>query len=207
MTVILSANPTASASALRLRPWRAEDATALVTAHRDPLLRRWLTTSLVSEAEARRWIDEQNQGWADGVRFSFAILECGSDKNEVGDPVGHVVVKASVDPTSASAEVGYWTSATVRGRGIAPRALDVVSRWVLGSQRLMPLARLDLLHAVDNHASCRVAEKCRYALRSVLPAQPPAFPTEGHLHVRTRRNRLLRPESKQGQARYPSIHQ
>ncbi|MBE1591147.1 GNAT family N-acetyltransferase [Nonomuraea angiospora] len=165
MTVVLSVEPTVSAPALRLRPWRGEDAVALVAAHRDPLLRRWLTTSLVREADARRWIDDQNDGWTAGVRFS--------------------VVKGGVDPTDASAEVGYWVSAEARGRGIAPRALEAVSAWALGSQCMMPLARLDLLHAVDNHASCRVAEKCRYGLHSVLPAQPPAFPTEGHLHVRT----------------------
>lgn len=185
MTVILSVEPTASAPALRLRPWQAEDAVGLVTTHRDPLLRRWLTTSLANEADARRWIGDQNEGWTAGVRFSFAILECGSDKGEADRPVGHVAV-GNVDPANASAEVGYWISAEARGRGIAPRALDAVSRWALGAQCVIPLARLDLLHAVDNHASCRVAEKCRYVLRSVLPAQPPTFPTEGHLHVRTK---------------------
>ncbi|MEQ4717026.1 GNAT family N-acetyltransferase [Nonomuraea sp. B19D2] len=185
MTVILSVEPTASAPALRLRPWRGEDAVALMAAHRDPLLRRWLTASLVSEADARRWIDDQNEGWLAGVRFSFAVLERSSGKSEADQPVGHVVVKGGVDPADASAEVGYWTSAQVRGRGIASRALEAISRWALGPQCVMPLTRLNLLHAVDNHASCRVAEKCRYVLRSVLPAQPPAFPTEGHLHVRT----------------------
>ncbi|MGP3965856.1 GNAT family N-acetyltransferase, partial [Nonomuraea sp. 3N208] len=184
MTVTLSVEPTASAPGLRLRPWRGEDATALVTAHRDPLLRRWLTTSLVSEVDAFRWIDDQNEAWTAGVRFSFAILECDGDTGEADQPVGHVVVKRGVDLADASAEVGYWTSAEVRGRGIAPRALEAVSRWALGSQCVMPLTRLDLLHAVDNHASCRVAEKW-YVLRSVLPALPPDFPTEGHLHVRT----------------------
>ena len=185
MTVILTVKSTASAPALRLRPWRAEDAVTLVTAHRDPLLRRWLTTPLINEADARRWIDDQNEGWATGTRLSFAVLEGDSDNSDISRPIGHIVVKEGTDPTNASAEVGYWTSAQVRGRGIAPRALEAVSRWALGPQRVMPLARLDLLHAADNHASCRVAEKCRYLLRSVLPAQLPAFPTEGHLHVRT----------------------
>ncbi|GAA3227988.1 GNAT family N-acetyltransferase [Nonomuraea helvata] len=177
MKTVLYVAPTASAPALCLRPWRAEDAAALVTAHRDPLMRRWLITSLAGESDARQWIDDQNRGWDDGVRFSFAIVERGR-------PVGHIAVKGGVDPAGASAEVGYWTSAETRGRGIASRALECVSRWALGSQDVMPLARLDLLHAVDNHASCRVAEKCRYVLSSVLPAQPPVFPSEGHLHVR-----------------------
>jgi hypothetical protein len=85
--------PARALTLLRLRPWRAEDVVALVTAHRDPLLHRWLTTSLVTEADARRWIDEQSKKWATGARLSFAVLECGSDKSDLGHPIGHIVVK------------------------------------------------------------------------------------------------------------------
>jgi RimJ/RimL family protein N-acetyltransferase len=180
MTVTLSVEPaTASDGELRLRPWRSGDVLALLRAHRDPALRRWLTTTLHSEADARRWIDDQSEGWATGTQLSFAVLECGRG-SDAGRLVGHVVVKWA-DRTSASAEVGYWTSAEVRGRGIASRALEAVSRWGL----VTPLTRLYLIHASGNHASCRVAEKCRYVLDSILPPQLPAFPTEAHLHVRT----------------------
>ncbi|WP_406110229.1 GNAT family N-acetyltransferase [Streptomyces sp. NBC_01003] len=184
MSVSLFVEPTVSAPALRLRPWQGEDAGDLVAAHRDPLLRRWLTTHLDSEADARRWIDDQCEAWATGVRLSFAVLECQGAENYAGRPVGHIVVKGGSDPTKTSAEVGYWTSTQARGRAIAPRALEAVSAWVLGPQRVMPVTRLDLLHASGNHGSCRVADKCQYVLRAVLPAQLPAFPTEGHLHVR-----------------------
>ncbi len=185
MVVSLSVEPTPSAPGLILRPWRAEDAGVLVAAHRDPLLRRWLMTHLESEEEARRWVDAQSEGWATGSRFSFAVLECGEGMSDDGRPIGHVVLKKAPS-AEASAEVGYWTSAQARGRGVASRALDAVSRWALGPQRVMPLARLDLLHASGNHASCRVAENNGFVLRGVLPPSPPAFPTEGHLHVRTR---------------------
>lgn len=46
MTVVLPVPETESAVALRLRPWRATDLPALLAAHRDPALRRWLATSL-----------------------------------------------------------------------------------------------------------------------------------------------------------------
>ncbi len=168
---MLEAEATMSAPALRLRPWRAADAPALVAAHRDPLLRRWLSTCVTDEAEARLWVDRQILNWVTGVRFGFAVLE--------GDLLaGHVVLKTG----SAHAEVGYWTSADVRGRGVAPRAVEAVSRWAF---RTRGVARLDLLHAVDNHASCRVADKCGFALKSLLPARPPGYPEDGHLHVRT----------------------
>jgi hypothetical protein len=63
VTIILSVPQTESAAALRLRPWRSDDLPSLVAAHRDPVLRRWLVTSLVNEADARRWLDAQAAGW------------------------------------------------------------------------------------------------------------------------------------------------
>ncbi|HWO66283.1 MAG TPA: GNAT family N-acetyltransferase, partial [Umezawaea sp.] len=146
--VALSVPTIGSAVALRLRPWRSDDLPALLAAHRDPVMRRWLTTSLADEADARRWLAAQAAGWASGTRFSFAVVA--GDHEDL--PIGHVVVKVA---TAGVAEVGYWTAATVRGRGIAPRALDTASRWALDTQDLVPLTRLDLLHAKENQASCR----------------------------------------------------
>lgn len=177
MTVTLSVPPTGSAPALRLRPWRPDDLPALVEAHRDPLLRRWLATSLTGDAEARQWLDAQTAGWAAATRFSFAVV---ADADS--PPLGHVVVKPG---SAGTAEVGYWTAAHARGRGIAARAVDTVSHWAFDVQDTVVLTQLDLLHAVGNHPSCRVAVKCGYALRDLLPAAPPAFPADGHRHVRT----------------------
>ena len=177
MTTTLSVPPTESEAALRLRPWRLDDLPALVAAHRDPELRRRLLTSLAGEAEARQWLAAQAAGWKSATRFSFAVV------SEDGDvPLGHVAVKVV---TAGVAEVGYWTAAQVRGRGVAARALEITSQWALRTQRLVRLTRLDLLHAEDNVASCRVAEKCGFALRELLPAAPPAFPAKGHRHART----------------------
>lgn len=122
MVVNLSVEATESAPALRLRPWRAEDVEALVLAHRDPLMRRWLTTCLDSEEEARRWVDDQSEGWAVGTRLSFAVLEHSDGKKDVGHPIGHVVIKGA-GPSEDSAEVGYWTSAEGRGEESRPALL------------------------------------------------------------------------------------
>jgi RimJ/RimL family protein N-acetyltransferase len=178
MTITLSVPRTESAVALRLRPWRLDDMSALLTAHRDPAMRRWLTTSLADEADVRQWLEAQDAGWASSTRFSFAVVAEDDDT----PPVGHVVVKVG---TAGVAEVGYWTTAAVRGQGIAARALDTVSRWALGTRNPVRLTRLDLLHVQDNRASCRVAEKCGFLLHDLRPAAPPAFPNSGHRHVRT----------------------
>ncbi|WP_205661254.1 GNAT family N-acetyltransferase [Amycolatopsis vastitatis] len=177
MTTTLAVPPTESAAALRLRPWRPDDLPALVAAHRDPMLRQRLTTSLTDEAEARQWLAAQEAGWQSATRFSFAVLA-----EDDQTPLGHVGMKVV---TADMAEVGYWTAAHARGRGIATRALETTSQWALHTQDLVRLTRLDLLHAENNPASCRVAEKCGYVLHDLLPPAPPAFPTSGHRHVRT----------------------
>lgn len=153
-----------------LRPWRADDLPALLAAHRDPDMRRWLATALTTEAEARQWLDVQAAGWTSRTRFSFAVLTG-------NDPVGHVVVKAT------TAEIGYWTALQARGQGIAARAVETVTGWAFHT---LNLTRLSLVHAVDNQASCRVAEKCGYVLNELIPPAPPTYPVSAHRHVRKR---------------------
>jgi RimJ/RimL family protein N-acetyltransferase len=183
IAVRLRTPPTPSAAALLLRPWEAADADDMVEAYRDDALRRWTASTVDDAAGAARWIQEQQRGWETGDRFGLAVVE--SRESGQREPlVGHVVLKRG-SPGSPSAEVGYWTAAHARGRGVAPRALEALTRWAFTAFADDGLERLELLHQVDNTASCRVARTCRYALSAVLPASPPAFPLEGHLHVRT----------------------
>jgi RimJ/RimL family protein N-acetyltransferase len=180
MTIFLPARGTGSETALRLRPWRSEDRPALIAAHRDPMLRRWLSSTLTDDAEAEQWLAAQAAGWAAATRFSFAVVTGPDD----GSPVGHVVVKAG---DGEVAEVGYWTAPAARRQGVAARALETASQWALEDQEMVRLTRLNLMHAIGNQASCRVAVKCGYPLHDLLPAAPPAFPASGHRHVRTAR--------------------
>lgn len=181
---VLRAGATPSAPALVLRPWCVEDAAALVDVFRDSALRRWTSSAVGTEGDAVRWVRDQERGWAAGDRFGFAVLEARPDRAR-GQLVGHAVLK-DVAPGKPSAQVGYWTAAEARGRGVAPRALEALTAWAFAAAGADALERLELLHQVDNPASCRVAHKSRYGLGTVLPAAPPAFPREGHLHVRHR---------------------
>lgn len=109
-----------------------------------------------------------------------------------GRLVGGAVVK-EIAPGKQSAEVGYWTVAHARGRGVAPRALEVLTTWAFDTfDAVGPvgLQLLELLHQVDNAASCRVAHKNGYELDRVLEAAPPDFPHDGHVHVRHQGKRL-----------------
>ncbi|MFC4149789.1 GNAT family N-acetyltransferase [Micromonospora mangrovi] len=182
MSIVLTAAPTSTAPGLLLRPWRDEDVEELLAAYRDPVLRRFTRRPVDTTADAAAFLRRSRQGWAAGRRFSFAVLEPGPDGERL---VAQVLLKEFL-PGRGHAELGYWTAASARGRGVASRATVAVTEWAFARFAAAGLTRLELLHQVDNPASCRVAEKSGYAFQEVLPARPP-FPRDGHRHVRRHR--------------------
>lgn len=177
--ITLTVEPAATAPALTLRPWRDPDIPAIVAAHQDEAMRRWLVNSISDEDEARVWLTRQKAGWADGTRLSWAI-------EMEGTVVGHFGVKAAHPPETFATGVGYWTAAAARGTGVASRSVQAVTEWLFAGQDVMPAGEIELLHTAGNTGSCRAAQKCGYALDSVLAPMPPKFPGEGHRHLRKR---------------------
>lgn len=177
-------------SRLRLRPWSEQDIVPLVDVCRDPVMRRHTSLPVAQPGEVRQWLDDQRRGWDTGGRLSFAVHDLPGSAGEQRLPgsareqrlVGGVVLKRG-HRGSASAEVGYWTAGDARGRGIAPRAVEALCVWSREALAADGLERWELLHQIDNLASCRVAEKSRFRFHRILPAQPP-FPLDGHLHIR-----------------------
>ncbi|MFF5180250.1 GNAT family N-acetyltransferase [Micromonospora sp. NPDC000316] len=165
-----------TSSALVLRRWHPDDLDALLAAYRDPVLRHWTRVPVTSAAEGRQWLDRVDTDWNDGSRYTFAVIDA-----DDGPPVANVVLKRTA-LYRPGAEVGYWTAAWARGRGVAPRAVTMLSGWAF--DRFPELPHIDLMHQVDNVASCRVALKSGYLLQEVAPARPP-FPLEGHRHTLT----------------------
>jgi len=179
----LTVRPSATSPGLLLRPWIEQDIPAMVAAHRDPAIRRWLRHRATTAQEARQIIAARHADGRGGTGFSFAVLEAGLD-GAAGDLVGSVSIRLADGEAATCGEVGYWVTAPARGRGIAPRALGAACEWAFGLPRRQPLARLELIHAVGNQASCRVAEKTGFTLSAVLPPLLPEFPHDGHLHIR-----------------------
>jgi RimJ/RimL family protein N-acetyltransferase len=163
-------------TSVRLRPWTTDDVPALVVAHRDPALRRWLRTHLVDEGEARAWVERQAADRAAGARLSCAVL-----LEDFDAPVGHVVL-SGLSAEHDRAEVGYWTAPAARDRGVAGAALGAALAEATTLPRAVPLRRFELFHAVGNEASCKVPQKAGLAFAALLLADPPQFPTEGHVH-------------------------
>jgi RimJ/RimL family protein N-acetyltransferase len=176
--VTLAVEPTATAPALTFRPWQVSDIPAIVAAFRDEAMRRWVSC-VNDEDEARAWLARQEAGWAHGSRLSWAV-------DQKGTVVGYFAIKAASPPETLATGVGYWTVAEARGQGIASRCVQTATEWLFGGQDIMPADEIELIHAVGNEGSCRVARKCGYVLESVLAPLPPRFPTEGHRHLRTR---------------------
>jgi len=178
----LAMPPSATWSGLLLRPWTEQGIPAMVAAYRDPVTRHWLRHPVTTTQEARQIIQARCAHRRAGTGFSFAVLQADAD-GAAGDLVGGVSTRR-LDRDAVSGEVGYWVTASSRGQGIAPRALNAVCEWVFRLPRHRPLEQLELIHAVGNHASCRVADKAGFALTAVLPPLLPEFPNDGDLHIR-----------------------
>jgi len=134
---------------LVLRPWRDDDAPAWCAAAQDPLLRRWQGEDATTLNGARARLARIAE-WSD-AHCSWAV-------EDAGVLVGSMSLH-EIDRDQAEGEVGYWTVAAARGRGIAVRSTDAVCRWAF---RALELDRVQLYHSVANTASARVAAKAGF---------------------------------------------
>ncbi|MBZ6138574.1 GNAT family N-acetyltransferase [Streptomyces olivaceus] len=164
---------------LLLRPWRADDAPAVHAAFQDPAMHQWHARAADSEDEVRGWIAEWQRAWEGERGVQWAVADASDDRL-----LGRVALREVVLGDGV-AEVAYWTTAAARGRGVAARATRALAQWALDG---IGFQRLELLHAVANEASCRVAHKSGFAMegtkRSAL-LHPDGW-HDMHLHARVR---------------------
>jgi len=110
------------------------------------------------EAFVRGWIGRYESGWSDGSRAGFAVVD------RAGELLGFAGF-VQLDQDAREGEIGYAVGAQARGRGIATRSLELLTRW--GFDRL-ELVRIELMIDVDNAGSARVAERGGYRFEGVL---------------------------------------
>jgi len=82
-----------------------------------------------------------------------------TDVPAIVDAAGHDELLGSIalNPVvweQRAADVGYWVAAHARGRGVATRAVRMLTDWAFGT---LLLERLELRTQRDNHASQAVA--------------------------------------------------
>ncbi|HEY3060769.1 MAG TPA: GNAT family protein [Chloroflexota bacterium] len=123
-----------------------------------PSMRTWRGGA--SYEVAAHHVAESIAAWRTGSWYDFAIWRIGSET---------FLGRVGLDRISASgtANIGYWVRTSQTAQGIATAAVRLVARF--GFEEL-GLQRLELLIAVDNLASRRVAEKIGGTFEGVLPA-------------------------------------
>jgi RimJ/RimL family protein N-acetyltransferase len=144
-----------SGDGLILRPWTPADAPAVHAAFQDAAMHQWYIRAADSEEEVRGWIDEWLAEWPQERRAQWAVTDA-----DTGRLMGRVALR-DIALGEGTAEVAYWTVAAVRGQGVAARATRTLARWAFDE---IGFHRLELLHALRNEASCRVATKTGFAL-------------------------------------------
>ena len=116
-----------------------------------PELCRWMTWCHpgYSEADAMQWISSQAQARETGSAVEFLIVG-GS-----GRPLGVCGINA-INHENRFANLGYWVRTSESRRGVAVNAVKLLASWVFEHTNLQ---RLEIVAAVGNEPSQRVAEK------------------------------------------------
>ncbi|GLY79505.1 GNAT family N-acetyltransferase [Actinoallomurus iriomotensis] len=165
---------------LTLRPIEAGDVDAYLTAVDDEV-RRWMPWSEdFTREKAVRWCTEEAAGDLSRA-LNFAIVPGDAGRLEGGVGIGRA------DWETGVAETGYWLGPAARGRGYATEAVRAVARHAFG----LGLTRVELLAAVGNVASQRVAERAGFTREDVLRE---ARPLPGGKPADMVRFRLLKDE-------------
>lgn len=141
------------ASPVGIRRYAVDDAATVFEAVRESLaeLGRWMPWAHADYAadESRAWLTTQVPAFDRGDAYEFAIV------SEDGRYLGGCGLN-QIDPVNRRANLGYWVRATAARRGVATAAVRALRDWGFTHTNLI---RLEIVVAVGNVASQRVAEK------------------------------------------------
>jgi RimJ/RimL family protein N-acetyltransferase len=164
MTAIVA--PTLSDGVVGLRPMRQSDIPAMVAACQDPEIPRWTRVPRpYTREDAARFLAITVTEAAAGEGIALAVAD--GDDRLIG-----TVGLFGLDGQGRG-EIGYWTAAAARGRGVTTRAVVLMRDWAHAE---LGLTRIEILSHRDNEPSQRVAERAGFAdtgeIRSA-PYMPP----------------------------------
>ena len=138
---------------IRIRPYRPDDARAIWEAARESLaeLRPWMPWCHrdYSIDESRSWLAVQVPAFQQRTAFEFAITA------DDGTYLGGCGLN-QIDALNQRANLGYWVRSSAAGKGVATTAATLTRDWGFANT---DLERIEILAAVGNVASRRVAEK------------------------------------------------
>jgi RimJ/RimL family protein N-acetyltransferase len=133
-----------------LRPPVPGDIDAITAACQDPEIPRWTRVPKpYTRDHAIEFVERSARTWKHGTDAPFVIVDV--ETRELLGAIGiHRLTGEDDGP-----EVGYWLEREARGRGVATRALRLVTDWACQDLGVRLLLQAD----VRNLASRRVAEK------------------------------------------------
>ena len=145
-----------------IRPYAPEDAQALWEAARESVaeVHRWLDWChpQYSLAEAEEWIRSRAPLAAEGREYTFAIV----------GPEGRFLGACGINQINriqTFGNLGYWIRTSATRRGVATEAVRQVAHFAFANTDLV---RLEIVCAVGNNASQRVAERAGAVREGVL---------------------------------------
>jgi RimJ/RimL family protein N-acetyltransferase len=156
-----------------LRPWSHEDIDSpamlggLIAAATDPQIALWNPLPATDRAAAAKWLQIRADAWNAGTLATFALTENADGTEDTGPALLGALTVRWTDRADGLAMIGYWLLPAARGRGLATRATLAASDWAF---RTAGVRRLELAHAVENEASCRVAARCSFPAEGTLRA-------------------------------------
>ena len=144
---------------IRLVPFTREYLPNIASMLDDPDLLRFTRVPVPLPKDfAESWFAGYEEGRRSGTRDAFAIL--GAD----GTFFGTAVVPA-IDRATATVELGYTIMPAARGRGVATRALGLLTEWAFAT---LDAKRIELYISPENGASKRIAERNGYRYEGTL---------------------------------------
>lgn len=145
---------TLTGQALVLRPFRLEDAPDIYAAVRQSLaeLGKWLSWCHAEFAldDTLNFLRARPDAFRREGEYSFAIVD-----RQSGEFLGATGLN-QVDQSMCRANLGYWLRTSATGKGVATVATRLLAQWAFEALKLQ---RIEIVAAVGNQASQRVAER------------------------------------------------
>jgi len=137
-----------------LRPYRSGDVDHLYQAARESIteMSPWMPWCHAdySIEESRAWVESRAEAWEKGTEYDFAITDARDGFFLGGCGLNHI------DQANRIANLGYWVRTGRAKKGVASAAARLLAQFGLGK---LELNRIEIMAAVGNKASQRVAEK------------------------------------------------
>lgn len=146
-----------------IRPYRAEDIAVMYEAVRESIAEvslwlPWCHAGYTVE-ETTAFVMARDEAWRNDEAYGFGVFDA-----DTRDYLGGVGLNF-INRVHQCANLGYWVRSSQTGRGVASRATRLAARFALEQ---LGFQRIEILAAVENLPSQRVAEKAGATREGVL---------------------------------------